>query len=808
MTQPYDTAFVEILPNFEKFERGVREGVDDAARSIEQTLGKSLDQVAREADRAGDSIGREIGRGGEQAENALEEVGREGKRQFDKIEREASTVGGQIGGTFKRLAVTIAAAFAVGAVANWASFTINSLGNIQRLSAQTDTVLRSMNVTFTDRAAIEGFAASIEKITGIEAELIQEGQNLLLTFGNIRNEVGAGNDIFDRATQAMVNMSVAFGTDASGAAIQLGKALNDPIVGITALTRSGVSFTEAQKEMIKSLVESGDVLSAQRIILSELEKQFGGSAEAFGQTLPGQIAILKNTFGELSETILSGVLPALVPLIGVLTDTFANLVPALAPVLEGVSAALGPVLQVVGETLAEAFQVLAPVIGPLSEAVLGLVKALAPLLPVIAQLIAELLPPLAAVVILVTGVLSPVIAAVAELAETLIADLAPAITPVVPIIGKIADVLGEALAAALPSVIELITVLFAAIKPLIPALLRLVEALLPLLDPMVDLIEELLPPLTDLLLQLLVPLIQLIEPFLDLVILIAEKLVPAMLPVSQQLAAVLVPILQVLAQLLLFTIIPVIDTLSKLLQGDFKGAVTETGGILMFFRDISAAVFEEVSKIVQLWVDGFNTSVARISNAINQVINFFSQLRNSIRDRINDAVAFVRDLPGQILNAVGNLGKLLFDAGRDVIQGLIDGIRSMIGRIADAMSGVTGKIRAFLPSSPAKEGPLSGPGSPDRAGSAISRMLAEGIVGDIAAVRDAVNELVGIVVPPSISPGGSGAGSISFGPGSISINFSGVVPTEAEARATGRAVGDGILDAVTRRNVRAQIRAI
>jgi phage-related minor tail protein len=65
----------------------------------------------------------------------------------------------------------------------------------------------------------------------------------------------------------MTDMSVALGTDASGSAIQLGKALNDPIKGVAALQKVGVSFTESQKEQIKTLVETGDTLGAQKIIL-------------------------------------------------------------------------------------------------------------------------------------------------------------------------------------------------------------------------------------------------------------------------------------------------------------------------------------------------------------------------------------------------------------------------------------------------------------------------------------------------------------------------------------------------------------
>jgi hypothetical protein len=115
--------------------------------------------------------------------------------------------------------------------------------------------------------------------TGIDDELIQTSLNLLLTFKKIRNEVGEGNDIFNRAGQAALDLGNVFGS-VDAAAIQLGKALSDPTRGITALRKSGIDFTQQQQDQIKTLVQSGNILEAQKIILGEVEAQVGGTAEA------------------------------------------------------------------------------------------------------------------------------------------------------------------------------------------------------------------------------------------------------------------------------------------------------------------------------------------------------------------------------------------------------------------------------------------------------------------------------------------------------------------------------------------------
>jgi hypothetical protein len=158
------------------------------------------------------------------------------------------------------------------------------------------------------------------KKSGIDDEAVASGENLLLTFTNIRNEVGKGNDIFDQSTQIMADMSTALGQDMKTSAIQLGKALNNPTKGVSALQRVGVSFTESQKDQIKALQASGKTMEAQKIILKELQGEFGGSAEAAGKTLPGQLNIARETFNNFAGMLVSKVVPVLEDTIAWLRD--------------------------------------------------------------------------------------------------------------------------------------------------------------------------------------------------------------------------------------------------------------------------------------------------------------------------------------------------------------------------------------------------------------------------------------------------------------------------------------------------------
>jgi hypothetical protein len=210
---------------------------------------------------------------------------------------------------------------AFGAITSSVTDAIHALAEVDKIAGQTAAVIKSTGgaagVTADQVAAL---ADQLERKTGIEAESIQKGQNLLLTFTNIKDAAGANNDIFSQATRIMADLATAMGGDASGAAIQLGKALNDPTQGIAALTRVGVTFTDAQKQQIKALQESGNMMSAQRIILAELKKEFGGSAEAAGATFGGALDRAKNAVDSISEAMVSAKVPMFTAALNAVAD--------------------------------------------------------------------------------------------------------------------------------------------------------------------------------------------------------------------------------------------------------------------------------------------------------------------------------------------------------------------------------------------------------------------------------------------------------------------------------------------------------
>lgn len=241
-----------------------------------------LDKAAKGAKGAGSAAGKSA-RGFDRAAKAAKRAGVATKKMATSMQGLA--VGGGI--------VAAGAAIAAFSKESLALFAVQEKAEAQ-LAATIKSTGSAAGVTAKE---MREYAGSLQGLTTFGDEAIIGAESLLLTFTNI------GGPVIKQATATVLDMSQALGQDLKSSSVQLGKALNDPILGITALSRVGVSFTEQQKEMIKSMVEMGDVTGAQQIILAELGKEFGGSAAAAVDTFDGKVTQLSNTFGDFQEEI-------------------------------------------------------------------------------------------------------------------------------------------------------------------------------------------------------------------------------------------------------------------------------------------------------------------------------------------------------------------------------------------------------------------------------------------------------------------------------------------------------------------------
>lgn len=223
------------------------------------------------------------------------------------------------------------------------------------------------------------------------------------------------------------------------------------------------------------------------------------------------------------------------------------------------------------------------------------------------------------------------------------------------------------------------------------------------------------------------------------------------------------------------------QTLPRLGQhlGRFFGIISEGGPeATVFFRDLLhllglglvafgflirgltnwyAHTRRIVGGAVAAWVF-FQAATGRVVSA---VIGFFRRARDFVtgvfRAIRNDVGGTIRAIPGIVLSGVASFGRLLYDSGQRLIQGLIDGIKSKFGPLGDVVGAAADKVRGFWPFSPAKEGPLSGRGSLYYAGQNLMTDLTGGMERKLPAVETASAQLAGAVRAGSVGADGASA---------------------------------------------------
>jgi hypothetical protein len=229
---------------------------------------------------------------------------------FDKLSRELdrlNTPMEKIGAVSRTLAP--AAQIGLFAIGGLATGAVRAAEEAEVANNRLDSVAQSMGLFgsntkgVTDR--LKDFADETMKKIAVDDELVKSTQAQLLTFKDLAVTAGTAGGAFDRATIAAFDMAAVFGGTGEDNAVRLGKALQDPIAGVSSLRKVGVQLSDQQEAMIKTFVDAGDAASAQNIILNELETQVGGAAEATAT----DSAKMGLAFGEMAEAIGTGLLP-------------------------------------------------------------------------------------------------------------------------------------------------------------------------------------------------------------------------------------------------------------------------------------------------------------------------------------------------------------------------------------------------------------------------------------------------------------------------------------------------------------------
>jgi phage-related protein len=638
--------------------------------------------------------------------------------------------------------------------------------------AQTNAVLKSTKDASGQTAqSVLNLADKFSHLTMFSDDAVQSAENILLTFTSI------GKNIFPQATQATLDLSQAMGQDWKTSAIQVGKALNDPLHGLTNLQRIGVSFSQTQKDMIKQFMATGDVLDAQKIILGELNREFGNSAIAAGKTLPGQLKILGQNFDDVRQTIGDAVQG---PLKGFVAYLNSQVVPALKAGAKWVADFLGAM----GKSEAQkALGDLGKAFGDLGGAINNIIGIFLPLGVHIgsaknaAHNFSEAIKGVAGFIKGLAGDINaakPTIVAIKawleEAARKIAAawqDMQPTFKSALSILQQVGNFLRDTFA------------------PVWAQLQGTIKALKPSWDQLVAAIKPAMPALQfigTVLGGVVVGGLMLFAHFLAIA---ASGAVLAFGLIAAGVTWVVTNFLKFLA-----TATTVVNTVKSIwngipgffsglwsgIVGIFSGAIKTVVGWFQWLYDhnyyfkqlvdtIRSVVGSVVSWLTTAW-HNVSTTLAGVWQTISQKAG---ELWNTIGGIFKNAYSShisgpLSGLAKSIGDWASNLAKSAWQWGKNVIQGIIDGINNMLGAVKTAAGNVAAAIAKALGfHSPPPEGPAA---DSDTWAPNFVKMFARGLRAGIPDVRAAFGELLGGMgssLSVSHSFSGSGAAPVAFG---------------------------------------------
>lgn len=224
-----------------------------------------------------------------------------------------------------------------------------------------------------------------------------------------------------------------------------------------------------------------------------------------------------------------------------------------------------------------------------------------------------------------------------------------------------------------------------------------------------------------------------------------------------------------------------IEVVSEAIRAFFMFLINQVGPAI---GDWFVALFEKIGSLVEGIIRFFR-------GLYNPVHAALISVRDTVSARLGEVLALVRGLPDRAQQALSNLGRTLFQAGRSLVQGFIDGIKSMVQPLLDAGGWIVGQISRFMPGSPAEEGPLSGSGYTLYRGQRMVQDFIRGIKMEAPELREVSTDAMS---------------QINFGRGAIQVN--GNFDTEQQATRTGTAVGNGINAILAAQQTRLAVRTL
>lgn len=231
------------------------------------------------------------------AAKEISQFGPKAKGELEKVQLHAGQTGGQAGTAFSgQFQKTALAGFAVLASATasigGARFLQGAIQDAVELARAEASLAAQVQAVGAESGVTDGslarLAGTVQNTQAIFSGTVKQAEALLLTFREVKNEAGAGNDVFNRTIGVSAALSNVFGRDLTTVTLQLGRALENPLTGMQALQRSGVTLSQQLRTQIREFAQQGDLLSAQKALLAELEKRYTEAGAAIAKADPFQ----------------------------------------------------------------------------------------------------------------------------------------------------------------------------------------------------------------------------------------------------------------------------------------------------------------------------------------------------------------------------------------------------------------------------------------------------------------------------------------------------------------------------------------
>lgn len=438
---------------------------------------------------------------------------------------------------------------------------------------------------------------------------------------------------------------------------------------------------------------------------------------------------------------MQGAIQAIIPVVGqvatiiggTLAPALSSAIQSLAPIVTQVLGALNeglqamaPGFQALVQGLGQGLAALAPAFQPLGAAIGAIGAAIGALLPIVGQLIASLVQAVAPI----------------------ISGLLPAFMALMPAVQAIGQALGTVLQAALQAIMPMLPIIAQMAQMIAPVIAQLAATIGGILAGAIQAIAPFLPQIASAIMQILAA----IMPLLPIILQVASSLISALLPVITALMPVIVALIQIIANIVT-ALMPVVTAVAQVIAvfaqllaaiiGFVASAlgmiVSFVAGVISGFVSMAAAVIGSVTG----FVSGVISRIASMaSSAISAAVRMWSSVVSAFSSGVSQAISWVGRLPGMAVRAMGNVGGLLVSSGKALIQGFINGIKSMIGAVADAARSAVQAAKNFFPHSPAKEGPFSGRGWVLYSGESIGEAFSAGIRNTSGLARAATKEMM------------------------------------------------------------------